>query len=143
MLQFAAPKGFSRSVDRNDPSTPSPGTIIMERCEMMKITDRKIFQILPGGFFNLLAGGSNQEIYSECLLLIYEQFEREISYRGDRKQIRDVLASFLYDQNVSLDLEEETQKNYSDLANAIIRKMASKNGPRGRSQGTIFSEMSC
>ena len=53
--------------------------------------------------------------------------EREISYRVDRKQIRDVLASFLYDQNVSLDLEDETQKNYSDLANAIIRKMASKN----------------
>ena len=94
---------------------------------MIKITNRKIFQILPSGFFNLLAGGSNQEIYSECLLLIYEQFEREISYRVDRKQIRDVLASFLYDQNVSLELEDETQKNYSDLANAIIRKMASKN----------------
>ena len=94
---------------------------------MKKLTDRRIFQILPSGFFNLLAGGSNQEIYSECLLLIYEQFEREISYRVDRKQIRDVLASYLYDQNISLDLEDEEQKNYSDLANAIIRKMSSKN----------------
>lgn len=94
---------------------------------MKKLTDRRIFQILPSGFFNLLAGGSNQEIYSECLLLIYEQFEREISYRVDRKQIRDILASYLYDQNVSLDLEDEEQKNYSDLANAIIRKMSSKN----------------
>lgn len=94
---------------------------------MKKITDRKIFRILPSGFFNLLAGGSNQEIYSECLLLIYEQFEREISYRVDRKHIRDVLASYLYDHNISLDLEDEVQKNYSDLANAIIRKMASKN----------------
>lgn len=94
---------------------------------MIKITNRKIFQILPNGFFNLLAGGSNQEIYSECLLLIYDQFEREISYRVDRKQIRDVLASYLYDHNISLDLEDEEQKNYSDLANAIIRKMASKN----------------
>ena len=55
---------------------------------MKNISDRKIFQILPNGFFNLLAGGSNQEIYSECLLLIYEQFEREISFRVDRKQIR-------------------------------------------------------
>lgn len=94
---------------------------------MKNITDRKIFRILPSGFFNLLAGGSNQEIYSECLLLIYEQFEREISYRVDRKQIRDVLASYLYDHSISLDLEDEVQKNYSDLANAIIRKMASKN----------------
>ena len=59
--------------------------------------------------------------------MIYEQFEREISYRVDRKQIRDVLASYLYDQNISLDLEDEEQKNYSDLANAIIRKMSSKN----------------
>ena len=94
---------------------------------MKIITERKIFQILPSGFFNLLAGGSNQEIYSECLLLIYEQFEREISYRVDRKQIRDVLASYLYDHSISLDMEDELQKNYSDLANAIIRKMSSKN----------------
>lgn len=94
---------------------------------MTILSGRNIFQILPSGFFNLLAGGSNQEIYSECLLLIYDQFEREISYRVDRKQIRDVLASYLYDHKVSLDLEEEVQKNHSDLANAIIRKMASKN----------------
>lgn len=94
---------------------------------MKNISDRKIFQVLPNGFFNLLAGGSNQEIYSECLLLIYEQFEKEISFRVDRKQIRDVLASYLYDHNISLDMEDEVQKNYSDLANTIIRKMASKN----------------
>ena len=85
-----------------------------------------VFQTLPSGFFNLLAGGSNQEIYSECLLLIYDQFEREISYRVDRRQIREILSSFLYDKQVSLVLDEETEKNYSDLANAIIRKMASK-----------------
>ena len=52
---------------------------------MKNISDRKIFQILPNGFFNLLPGGSNQEIYSECLLLIYEQFEREISFRVEKK----------------------------------------------------------
>ena len=52
-----------------------------------------IFQVLPSGFFNFLAGGSNQEIYSECLLLIYDQFEREISYRVERRQIREVLSS--------------------------------------------------
>ena len=86
-----------------------------------------IFQRIPSGFFNLLASGSNQEIYSECLLLIYDQFEREISYRVDRKQIRNVLSSYLYDQQVSLAMEDEEQKNYGDLANLIIRKMRSRN----------------
>lgn len=85
-----------------------------------------VFQTLPSGFFNLLGGGSNQEVYAECLLLIYNQFEREISYRVDRRQIREILSSFLYDKQVSLVMDEEVEKNYSDLANAIIRKMASK-----------------
>ena len=85
-----------------------------------------LFQILPNGFFNLLASGSNQEIYSECLLLIHDQFEREISYRVDRKQIRDVLSSFLYDHQVSLLIEDEELRDYNDLANMIIRKMTSK-----------------
>ena len=89
--------------------------------------DHNVFSILPPGFFNLLAGGSNQELYSACLLLIYEQFEREISYRVDRRQIRDVLAGYLYDRQVSLDIDDEIQKSYADLANAVIRKMATKN----------------
>ncbi len=84
-----------------------------------RLPSENIFQVLPSGFFNLLAGGSNQEIYSECLLLIYDQFEREISYRVERRQIREVLSSFLYDQQISLDLDDEIQKNYSDLANMI------------------------
>ena len=92
-----------------------------------RLPSENIFKVLPSGFFNLLAGGSNQEIYSECLLLIYDQFEREISYRVERRQIREVLSSFLYDKQISLDLDDEIQKNYSDLANMIIRKMASKN----------------
>ena len=65
-----------------------------------RLPSENIFQVLPSGFFNLLAGGSNQEIYSECLLLIYDQFEREISYRVERRQIREVLSSFLYDQQI-------------------------------------------
>ncbi len=96
---------------------------------MVKLSSygKSVFEVLPSGFFNLLAGGSNQEIYSECLLLIYDQFEREISYRVDRRQIREVLSNYLYDKQVSLTLDDETQKNYSDLANEIIRKMIRKN----------------
>ncbi len=86
-----------------------------------------VFAILPSGFFNLLAGGSNQELYSTCLLLIYEQFEKEISYRVDRRRIRDVLAAYLYDQQVALTVDDERMKSYADLANALIRKMASRN----------------
>ena len=59
--------------------------------------------------------------------MIYEQFEREISYRVDRKQIRDILSAYLYDQQISLSMEDEVQKNYTDLANAIIRKMSGRN----------------
>ncbi len=86
-----------------------------------------IFGKIPSGFFNLLSSGSNQEVYSECLILIYEQFEREISYRMDRRRIRDVLSMRLYELQISLTFEEEEAKDYSDLANAIIRKMCSKN----------------
>ncbi len=37
---------------------------------MIKITNRKIFQILPSGFFNLLAGGSNQEKLEQEVIVI-------------------------------------------------------------------------
>lgn len=60
------------------------------------------------------------------MLVIYEQFEREISYRMDRKQIRDVLASYLYDRQVSLVMEDEKQNSYLELANAVIRKMTAR-----------------
>ncbi|MBR5116612.1 MAG: hypothetical protein IK096_06055, partial [Lachnospiraceae bacterium] len=91
------------------------------------IRTQNVFTTLPSGFFNLLAGGSNQKLYSACLLLIHEQFEREISYRVDRRQIRDVLAAYLYDQQVALTVDDEMMKSYADLANALIRKMSSKN----------------
>lgn len=85
-----------------------------------------VFRILPAGFFNPLSGGSNQEIYADCLILIYEQFEREISYRMDRKRIRDVLAAYLYDVQASLSIDDEMQTGYTELANAIIRKFSAK-----------------
>ena len=94
----------------------------------MKIRkNTSVFETLPSGFFNLLAGGSNQEIYSSCLLLIYDQFEREISYRMDRRRIRDVLSAWFFEQQIDLSFEEEEQKSYTDLANAVIRKMIQPN----------------
>ena len=94
----------------------------------MKIRQNlSVFDTLPSGFFNLLAGGSNQEIYSSCLLLIYDQFEREISYRMDRRRIRDVLSAWFFEQQIDLSFEEEEQKSYTELANAVIRKMIQPN----------------
>ena len=48
-----------------------------------------VFNVIPTGFFNNLASGSNQRIYSDCIQLIYKEYEREISYRIPRNRIRD------------------------------------------------------
>lgn len=89
----------------------------------------KLFNVIPPGFFNCLSSGSNNGIYSDCLQTIYEQYDREISYRIARSHIRDALASYLLENHVEfLDGEEgsESTKNYNDMANAIIRKFSSK-----------------
>lgn len=40
----------------------------------------------PNRLFNCLASGSNR-IYSDCLLLIYHEYDREITYRIARSRI--------------------------------------------------------
>lgn len=90
---------------------------------------KKLFDVLPPGFFNCLSSGSNSVIYSDCLQIIYEQYDREISYRIARSRIRDALAAYLLENHVdSIDVEDdsETRKDYNDLANTIIRKFCSK-----------------
>ena len=88
----------------------------------------KLFQVIPSGFFNCLASGSNSEVYSDCLQIIYDQYDREISYRISRSHIRDSLAIYLLENHVDFLEEDENgiQKNYNDLANGIIRKFCSK-----------------
>lgn len=88
-----------------------------------------IFNIIPAGFFNYLASNSNQRLYAECLELIYGQYEREISYRIPRNQIRDSLAIYLLENHISLDTDEELEpiKTHGELASAILRKFCSKN----------------
>lgn len=62
----------------------------------MDVTRQKnnVFNVIPENFFNYLASNSNQRLYSRCLRLIYEQYEREIYYRIPRNQIRDTLAIY-------------------------------------------------
>lgn len=88
-----------------------------------------VFNVIPDNFFNYLASNSNQRLYSQCLRLIYEQYEREISYRIPRNQIRDVLAIYLLENHVSLDGDDDSGpiKNHTDLASSILRKFCGKN----------------
>lgn len=89
----------------------------------------KLFDKIPSGFFNCLSSGSNHCIYSDCLQIIYEQYDREISYRIARNRIRDAIAVYLLENHVDF-VEEgedrEKQKSHNDLANGIIRKFCSK-----------------
>ena len=59
--------------------------------------NKNLFDALPIGFFNCLASGSSNRIYSDCLLLIYHEYDREITYRIARSRIRDALAIYLLD----------------------------------------------
>ncbi len=88
-----------------------------------------VFNAIPENFFNYLASNSNQRLYSQCLRLIYEQYEREVSYRIPRNQIRDALAIYLLENHVSLEVDEETgpMKNHTELATSILRKFCAKN----------------
>lgn len=94
-----------------------------------------LFDKIPAGFFNCLASGSNNRIYADCLQIIYEQYDREITYRISRNRIRDALAAYLLENHVELwDQEEEFtdskrskyDKNYNDMANGIIRKFCAR-----------------
>lgn len=83
-----------------------------------------LFDILPSGFFNCLASVSNNRIYSDCLKIIYEQYDKEISYRISRDKIKDALANYLLENNIN-QIDENKDVNYSELASAIIRKFCS------------------
>jgi len=98
----------------------------MDNLQQKKIN---VFDMIPTGFFNYLASNSSQRLYAECLALIYGQYEREISYRISRNQIRDSLAIYLLENHVSLDMDQETGpiKTHGELASAILRKFCSKN----------------
>lgn len=89
-----------------------------------------LFDIIPPSFFNCLSSGSNNRIYADCLLVIYEQYDREITYRISRSRIRDALLAYLLENHVNFiepDNEQQTgERNYNDIANSIIRRFCSK-----------------
>ncbi|MCR5602439.1 MAG: DUF5716 family protein, partial [Lachnospiraceae bacterium] len=80
-----------------------------------------VFNRIPSGFFNLLSSGSDNINNAGCLLEIYSQYDMEVSYRISRKQLRDALALYILENNLSFS-EEEADEKSSDAANNIIRK---------------------
>ena len=81
-----------------------------------------VFDIIPSDFFNCLASTSNSRIYSDCLELIYSQYDKEISFRLERSYLRDVLAAFLLQNHLNLSEEENTATAGNDEANFVLRK---------------------
>lgn len=86
---------------------------------------RNVFDTLPISFFNCLSSGSNNQDYSGCLLTIYHLYDREITYRISRDQVKDALAIYLAERHVSC-LDDTVYTSYGDAANAIIRKFCQK-----------------
>lgn len=84
-----------------------------------------VFDIIPSDFFNCLAGNSNNRVYADCLELIHNQYDKEISYRLERSYLRDVLAAFLLEKHLDLTDEENTANAGNDEANFVLRKFIS------------------
>lgn len=86
-----------------------------------------LFDIVPANFFNYLGSGSNNRIYAQCLLIIYNEYENEISYRLPRVQIRDALAVYLTQVHPDMmDEEGNLEKSYTDMASSIIRRLCAQ-----------------
>ena len=84
-----------------------------------------VFDIIPSDFFNCLSGNSNNRVYADCLELIHNQYDKEISYRLERSYLRDVLAAFLLENHLDLTDEENTANAGNDEANFVLRKFIS------------------
>lgn len=88
---------------------------------------QNLFDVIPAGFFNYLASNSNHRIYADCLQVIYDEYDKEISYRIPRSRIRDALAIYLMENHVQLEDEKFLEnKNYNDMANTVIRKLSAQ-----------------
>lgn len=48
--------------------------------------------------------------YADCLQVIYEQYDREISYRISSGRIRDALAAYLLENHIDF-LEQDSGQN--------------------------------
>lgn len=85
-----------------------------------------VFDMVPGGFFNPLSSGSNNVANAACLIEIYDQYDKEVSYRISRKVLRDNLAIYILENHLKSDDETENDDSKPiDIANNFIRKFIS------------------
>jgi len=80
-----------------------------------------LFDVIPSSFFNYLASSSNNRVYADCLMKIYEAYDREVSYRIPRERIRDVLAAYIMDNRVDVPEAGMASLTPAEQANLIIR----------------------
>lgn len=78
-----------------------------------------LFSFVNKNFFNLLSSGSNNEIHAGCLLVIYNLYDHEVSYKLPRVTVRDSISEYLLYERVNVDEEYDSPNDY---ANAVIRK---------------------
>ncbi len=86
-----------------------------------------LFDILPKGFFNYLASNASNRVYADCLEIIYDAYDREVSYRIPRNRIRDALAAYLMDNHIDLSDEEEAGADKYQMASSILRRFTDPN----------------
>ncbi len=88
-----------------------------------------LFDILPRGFFNYLASNAQNRIYADCLELIYHAYDREVSYRIPRSQLRDILALYFLENHVEVpeDMEEAGNTDVYQVASGILRRLSDVN----------------
>ena len=85
-----------------------------------------LFDVIPRGFFNNLSSQARNRIWSDCLMIIYEEYDREVSYRLPRSRIQNTLARYLLENQVDWqDPEVDDPKNYMTIAGSIIRNLCS------------------
>lgn len=84
-----------------------------------KVMQTNLFSFVNKNFFNLLYSGSNNEVHAGCLLVIYNLYDHEVSYKLPRAVVRDSISEYLTFERVKMDEEYNSPNDY---ANAIIRK---------------------
>ena len=70
-----------------------------------------LFDVINSNFFNTLSGESNNRIYSDILLRIYDLFEHEVSYKLSRQAIKDTVLGYLRDEHIDPKDEYKTTDN--------------------------------
>lgn len=83
-----------------------------------------IFDVLPANFFNIFAS-KNKGLYSNCLKLIFDKTQSEVTFSYSRDQLVLDIVELLESQSHHEfdEIEDVTTKSYKDKANVIIRKL--------------------